>query len=256
MSATRHIGLDLGGTNIKWAVVERSGRRLAHARPRPGADRHLAPGRQGRGPAGRPRRRGARRRDRWCGRQPGRCRARSLHPRDRRGHLPDQRARRLVGDPGRRAAGGGDWPAHRAHQRRPRLRSRRAALRRGTRRGVVHRLHPRHRRRRRRGHRQPGHPGLPRTGRRAGPPDHRPRRSVVRLRQSRLRGGLLPGRPGGHRVRDQRSARGHREGPRRRRAGHRRTGRDRPLPGHRHQQRRHRHHARAGHPRRRLVQRR
>lgn len=25
MSADRYIGLDLGGTNIKWAVIERSG---------------------------------------------------------------------------------------------------------------------------------------------------------------------------------------------------------------------------------------
>ena len=38
---TRHIGLDLGGTNIKWVVVERRRGRLAHARPGPGADRRL-----------------------------------------------------------------------------------------------------------------------------------------------------------------------------------------------------------------------
>ena len=35
---SRHLGLDLGGTNIKWVVVEHDGAALADARPRPGRD--------------------------------------------------------------------------------------------------------------------------------------------------------------------------------------------------------------------------
>ena len=37
-ATTRHLGLDLGATNIKWAVLEHDDGTLVHARPRPGAD--------------------------------------------------------------------------------------------------------------------------------------------------------------------------------------------------------------------------
>ena len=74
-------------------------------------------------------------------------------------------------------------------------------------------------------HRRPGRAGLPRPGRRAGPPDHRPRRALVRLRQPRLRRGLRAGRPGGHRLRHGGPAGGHRAG-----AGGRRAGAGRAWP--------------------------
>ena len=50
--ATRHLGLDLGATNLKWAVVEHDGGHLDGARPRAGADaRRRGPGRRARRPS-------------------------------------------------------------------------------------------------------------------------------------------------------------------------------------------------------------
>ena len=69
-----------------------------------------------------------------------------------------------------------------------------AELRLGAGRGAAidDRPHARDRRRRRDRHRRPGPPGSRRHGRRDRPPDDRPRRAVVRLRQPRLSRGLSP----------------------------------------------------------------
>ena len=105
-------------------------------------------------------------------------------------------------------------------------------------------------------HRRPGRAGLPRPGRRARPPDDRPGRAVVRLRQPRLRGGLCAGRPGRHVC----GTADPREAIERARAGDERASRwprrDRSLPRHRHRQRRDAADARARHPGRGLVERR
>ena len=69
------------------------------------------------------------------------------------------------------------------------------------------RAHPGHRRGRRDRDRRPRPPGPRRDGRRDGPPDDRPRRAVVRLRQPGLPRGVRAGRPDRAGVRDARRPR-------------------------------------------------
>ena len=92
-----HLGLDLGATNIKWAVLAREGDGLVeHRRP---ARCRRAP-RPGRTPSwdgwrrSRPSHRGA-----PCGHLAGRRRARPVRPRVGHDRVPRQHARRLAGVP-------------------------------------------------------------------------------------------------------------------------------------------------------------
>ena len=114
------------------------------------------------------------------------------------------------------------------HQRRPGLRPRGAAAGRRAGRPLDGRAHAGHGRRRRHRDRRPRPPGPRRDGRRDRPPDDRPRRAVVRLRQPRLPRGVRPGRPdrGGLRDRDGRGgrARARRPATRRPRRARRRSG--------------------------------
>ena len=139
--ATRHIGLDLGGTNIKWAVVERAGDDWRTLDQGQVADRRL----------GRRAARSCRSWRRWpCEVRDGAggprgaasaspCPA-STSPRPGVVTFLTNVPGRLVGDAGRRAASPtASGPAHGAHQRCPGLRPGRAALRGRPRRALVHR---------------------------------------------------------------------------------------------------------------------
>ena len=148
---TRYIGLDLGGTNIKWAVVERSGPDGWHTLDRGQVPTDDSRGRSERGaPAGGPGHRGSRRRQRRTGASACGVAVPGLYVPETGvvtflTNVPGDWSATPTGAP----VASGHGPAHRAHQRRPRLRARRAALRRRARRGVVHRPHAGHRRRRR-----------------------------------------------------------------------------------------------------------
>ena len=128
-----HLGLDLGGTNLKWAVLARDG------------DAWSTVGTGRRPPA--PRRASTRswrrladtaRRARWrrtVGVASVGVGVPGLYDPDARHHrVPGQRPGRLARRPGRGAARRRAGTAHRAHQRCPRLRPRRAAA--GRRRGA------------------------------------------------------------------------------------------------------------------------
>ena len=213
--ATRHLGLDLGGTNIKWVVVEHDGGRLDGRRPGPGPDavadaagprRRRRPARRGRRP--RRSRRSARRR-RGRDRRPG-----PVRPGRRHDAVPRQRPG-AVG----RSAGRGAGRRRRSGCPPSSINDARAfglaELRLGAGRGasVDDRAHARDRRRRGDRHRRPRPPGPRRDGRRARPPDDRPRRAVVRLRQPRLPRGVRAGRPDRRRLRDRHGRGGGRPRP-------------------------------------------
>ena len=224
---TRHLGLDLGATNLKWAVVEHAGgawSTLAHGQvptrvvPDPDAvptsvTAQLAEVAVGAAAA-------------WgpvasvgIG-VPG-----PLRPGHRRDSLPHQRPG-AVGRASRcRPRRGRGRRSRVPDQRRASFRARGAAPGRRTRRLVHGRAHARDGRRGRVRDRRPRPPGPRRDGRRDRPPDHRSRRAVVRLRQPRLPGVLRPRRPDRGRLRDRHGRGG---GPRR--AGRRRAGAGRAWP--------------------------
>ena len=145
-------------------------------------------------------------------------------------------------------------PRHpgRADQRRPGVRAGRAAAGRRARCLVARRVGAGHRRRRRHRRRRPGPPRARRDGRRDRPPDDRPERPIVRLRQPRLSRGVRPGATGSPPHAGPTTARRpcRRPGPaiERALAGLAEVG---PLPRHRHRQHDRHHLARSGRHRRR-----
>ena len=178
-----HVGLDLGGTNVKCAVVERDGDALRvlatdvePERRRRRAGRGARAGRRAGPGGGRAVRRAGHRRARAAGplRRGARDRRAAAEPARRLGGPRDRRA-------GRRSA----RPAGDARERRARADAGRAAAGRrpGRSRPRVHRA--RHRRRRRGGDRRPRAPrARPCRGDR--PHDRRPGRPAVRMREPRL----------------------------------------------------------------------
>ena len=203
---TRHLGLDLGGTNLKWTVVERDGddwRVLDRGQvpTRSGGPDAIVPqlaeiGRTAieRWPAGR-----------WDGDPDldGRRRhPRALRPADRRDPLPREHPGAVGRLSGGRPGLGRPRRAGRADQRRPCVRPGRAPARGRSRRVLARRADPRDRRRRGDRGRRQGPPGPRRDGGRGRPPDDRSGRAVVQLRQPRLPRGVRPGRPDRRGVRD------------------------------------------------------
>ena len=102
---TRHLGLDLGATNLKWAVVEQADERLVDAGSRPGPDadrgRSRRRPRRGRRPARRDRRARAMR-DAWARSTASGSASRAVRPGDRRDPLPGQPAGAVGRPSGRR----------------------------------------------------------------------------------------------------------------------------------------------------------
>ena len=174
-AAARHLGLDLGGTNIKWAVVERDGDAWRSI------DRDQAPTHGG-GRPGRVVARLASRRARGERPRPGRSTTVGIgvpglyDPVDGRDALPRQPARGLGRQAGRRArsATALGVPAV-LDQRRPGLRARRASAGRRPRRRHDDRAGARDGRGRRASRSTVGRPGPRRHRRRDRPPDARAR---------------------------------------------------------------------------------
>ena len=217
--ASRHLGLDLGGTNIKWVVVEHDAAGWRVLDRGPGRRRRTADGPDA--VVARLAEVGAEA-IRRCARQlvasgsafPACTTRRPARPGSSstsRGPGPGARS------PARSAARLG-LPAVLINDARA---FGLAELRLGAGRGAPldDRAHARDRRRRRDRDRRPRPPGSRRDGRRDRPPDDRPRRAVVRLRQPRLPRGVRPGRPDRRGVRD-----GHGRGGGRPRPGRRPTG--------------------------------
>ena len=186
-AVTSHLGLDLGGTNIKWVVLDQDGTPLADGSLPTEAERgpdHVrrAPG------AGRARRHRGRRPDR-----DGRRRRAGDLRRHARHHPLLHESPRAVGGPSAgRAAERGARRARAPDQRRARLHAGRGARGGGPGLRSAGRSHARHRRRRRHRARRPPRARLSRHGGRDRAPGDRlhPGRAAMRLRQHRLPRGV------------------------------------------------------------------
>ena len=205
---TRHLGLDLGGTNIKWAVVEHDAATAGESSTATRSRRRPAD-RAGRRVVARARRMGGEAIAPLAGRDDARDRRpRAVRPGSRHDPLPRQlpgRLGRACPSPARSAARSA-LPAFLINDARA---FGLAELRLGAARGASSMigLTLGTGRRRRDRDRRPRRPGSRRHGRRDRPPDDRPGRPLVRLRQPRLPRGVRPGRPDRRRLRD-----GHRRG--------------------------------------------